>query len=36
MSERVSKIGGELTVKTAPKKGTEIKITVPFESEQNS
>lgn len=30
MRERILKIGGRMTVKTAPGKGTEIKITVPF------
>jgi two-component system, NarL family, sensor histidine kinase LiaS len=31
MRERIRKIGGELVLRTAPGKGTEIKITVPFE-----
>lgn len=31
MKERISKIGGELTLQTAPGKGTEIRITVPLE-----
>jgi signal transduction histidine kinase len=31
MSERVRKIGGEIHFQSAPGKGTEIKITVPFE-----
>jgi signal transduction histidine kinase len=30
MSARIRKIGGELSVKTAPGKGTDIKIVVPF------
>ncbi len=31
MRERIRKIGGEIVLRTAPGKGTEIKITVPFE-----
>jgi len=31
MRERIRKIGGELVLRTAPGKGTEIKITVPLE-----
>lgn len=30
MRERISKIGGRISLKTAPGKGTEIKIAVPF------
>jgi signal transduction histidine kinase len=30
MRERIHKIGGELDLQTAPGKGTEIKITIPF------
>jgi signal transduction histidine kinase len=33
MRERVSKVGGEITVNTAPNQGTAINITVPFEGE---
>jgi signal transduction histidine kinase len=32
MKERIRKIGGKLTLHTAPGKGTEIQISVPFES----
>ena len=32
MRERIHKIGGELALHTAPGKGTEIKITIPFEN----
>lgn len=32
MRERIQKIGGELSLDTAPGKGTEIKITVPFKN----
>jgi signal transduction histidine kinase len=32
MRERILKIGGELALHTAPGKGTEIRITIPFES----
>ena len=32
MRERIRKIGGELDLQTAPGKGTEIKITIPFKS----
>lgn len=32
MRERIRKIGGELALHTAPGKGTEIKITIPFEN----
>jgi signal transduction histidine kinase len=32
MRERIHKIGGELALQTAPGKGTEIKITIPFKS----
>jgi len=31
MHERVTKIGGKITLKSAPGKGTDIKITLPFE-----
>ena len=30
MRERIRKIGGELVLQTAPGKGTEVKITIPF------
>jgi len=30
MRERIKKIGGELTIDTAPGKGTEISIAIPF------
>jgi signal transduction histidine kinase len=30
MRERIRKIGGELDLHTAPGKGTEIKIRIPF------
>jgi signal transduction histidine kinase len=33
MRERVSKVGGDISVTTAPNQGTEINITVPFEAE---
>ncbi len=33
MKERIRKIGGKLTLHSAPGKGTEIKISVPFESD---
>lgn len=33
MRERIRKIGGELSLDTAPGKGTEIRITIPFESD---
>jgi two-component system sensor histidine kinase DegS len=33
MKERMRKIGGKLTLHSAPGKGTEIKISVPFESD---
>ena len=33
MKERIRKIGGELTIETAPGQGTEIQITIPFESD---
>ena len=33
MKERIRKIGGELTLHTAPGQGTEIKVSVPFESD---
>lgn len=33
MRERIRKIGGELTVDTAPGKGTDIKITIPLETD---
>ena len=32
MRERIRKIGGDFALQTAPGKGTEIKITVPFKS----
>lgn len=32
MRERIRKIGGELDLQTAPGKGTEIKITIPFKN----
>jgi len=31
MKERIHKLGGKFTVKSAPGKGTEIEITIPFE-----
>ena len=31
MNERIQRIGGKITLKTAPGKGTEINITVPFD-----
>jgi signal transduction histidine kinase len=31
MKERIHKLGGKFTVKSAPGKGTEIEISVPFE-----
>ena len=31
MKERILKIGGEISVDTSPGKGTDIKITIPFE-----
>jgi signal transduction histidine kinase len=34
MRERIRKVGGELALQTAPGKGTEIKITIPFKSHQ--
>jgi len=33
MNERIRKIGGELTLRTAPGKGTAITITIPFETD---
>ncbi len=33
MEERIRRIGGQLTIETAPGKGTEIKITIPLEGD---
>jgi len=35
MRERIQKIGGELTIETAPGKGTAISITVPFRQKRS-
>jgi signal transduction histidine kinase len=31
MRERIHKLGGEFTLKSAPGKGTQIEILIPFE-----
>ena len=31
MKERIQKIGGKISLETSPGKGTDIRITVPFE-----